>query len=670
MREPALRALRAWLADPQAPRLCVVTGSPGTGKSRLLADLFAAEPASFNAGLSARGMTAAVVEWALAEQLALPPDGLVARLTADTRPATLLIGEFDESGPSLDGSACSAIIETLLGPLLALGHVRLLVEGRPGAVDGFEAESTVLNLDAPAATDRDVFGARMPDEAFPNIGIGLLGGATAEQWLNAQPEETLPGLYSLGFAAAPLDRETWLTLCAVLTGDHAAAQESVSATAPVVARGDGTFALSSRTLRAAGRRRATPDSSQAIAEALLGTVPRRPDGRLDWTAASTYVLRHLLHHNMTSVLADPGFLLAGEPIAITSAFADAGPEPLRRAWLFAAPSLVAGAEPAERATLLRLAALHQGDEATAELFAGNQAEWEVVSADTGPDDAPDGTPEPGWAGPVTALASGHGPHDGQVLTAGADGQIRVLSGPTPTGRLVTGPHDVAAIAVADDGAALVLDTSSGLHVRRPESTAASSADRLDTLLNAGPARPTDSAALIAAIERHGAELTALGAADGLLLTGDRTGEVRAWPNGASPSSARLHDGPVTAVACVRTRPDMHAVISGGADGAVRLWGVGQEPMASPVEQRETPVSAIAAGRLSTGPAFVAAWADGLIIIWDLKSGLPDTLRLGYAVHSVALGTDGTLVIGGRHGTATIRFHPRIAWPDIDQAQAD
>jgi hypothetical protein len=36
-REPAAAALLAWLADPEAPRLCLVTGGAGCGKSALLA---------------------------------------------------------------------------------------------------------------------------------------------------------------------------------------------------------------------------------------------------------------------------------------------------------------------------------------------------------------------------------------------------------------------------------------------------------------------------------------------------------------------------------------------------------------------------------------------------------------------------------------------------------
>jgi hypothetical protein len=587
MREPALRALRAWLGDAHAPRLCVVTGSPGTGKSSLLAELRAANSASFDATLSARGMTPAVVEWAIAGRLTLPPDGLLARLAADTRPATILIGEFDESGPAMDGASCGEIIATLLDPLLALGHVRVLVEGRPAAIDGFTTGSTVLNLDAPAATDREAFAAWLPDEAFPNIGTGLLGGATVEQWLNAQPEETLPALYALGFAAAPVDRATWLTFCTAITGDAASAEESVEATAPLVARDDGTYTLANRALGDAARRRAAPGSATAIAEALLGTVPRRADGRPDWASASPYVLRHLTHHGVTSVLGDPGFLPAGDPVAVTAAFENAGPEPLRKAWQFAAPSLVAGAGPAERAALLRLAALHHGDEATAALFAGTPTAWEVVSVE-GVDDAPaDGSPA-------------YGP-DGWVAPPG------------PTRRLVTGPRHVAAI------------------------------------------------------EHHGAELTALGAGDGLLLTGDRTGEVRAWPSrrqkAASPSSARLHDGPVTALACVHITPDTNTVVSGGADGAVRRWDIGRDPAATPVERRGAPVSAVAAGMLSSGPAYAAAWADGLLTVWDLRTGRSYGLRLGYLLHSVALGPGDTLVVRGRHGTATVRFHPETAWPD-------
>lgn len=605
MREPALRALRAWLGDAQGPRLCVVTGSPGTGKSRLLAELRASGSGPFDATLSARGMTPAVVEWVIAAQLSLPPDGLIDRLAADTRPATILIGEFDESGPALDGAACAEIVTTLLDPLLALGHVRLLVEGRPRAVDGFRAESTVLNLDAPAATDREAFAARMPDEAFPNIGTGLLTGATAEQWLNAQPEETLPGLYALGFAAGPADRATWLTLCTAITGDAASAEESVEVTGPMVARDDGTYAMVSRALGESARRRAAPGSAEAIAGALLGTVPHRADGRPDWASASPYLLRHLTHHGVTSVLGDPGFLLAGEPVAITAAFADAGPEPLRETWMIAAPSLVTGAGPAERAALLRLAALHRRDEATAALFGGAQTAWEVVSVDA-------------TAGPGVAY--------------GREGRPRTPA--DPGGRLVTGPHDVAAIATAGDGG-----TASG------------------------PERGEDGVSL-PAIGRHGAELTALGGGDGLLVTGHRTGEVHAWPNAAASSSAHLHDGPVTAVACVRSAPDTRTVVSGGADGAVRRWDVGREPAATPAERRDAPVSAVAAGTLSTGPAYAAAWADGLLTVWDLRSGWSYGLRLGYLLRSVALGPGDTLLVGGRYGTATVRFHPDAAWPGL------
>src|SRR5215831_8970604 len=104
MREPALRVLRAWLTDAGPARLCVVTGSPGTGKTRLLAEFLAEQHDSFDAVLHTRGMTAGLIAWGLAERLALPADDIVARLTADTRPATIAITEFDETGLALDGA--------------------------------------------------------------------------------------------------------------------------------------------------------------------------------------------------------------------------------------------------------------------------------------------------------------------------------------------------------------------------------------------------------------------------------------------------------------------------------------------------------------------------------------------------------------------------------------
>ena len=128
--------------------------------------------------------------------------------------------------------------------------------------------------------------------------------------------------------------------------------------------------------------------------------------------------------------------------------------------------------------------------------------------------------------------------------------------------------------------------------------------------------------------------------------------------------------PLTWTLDTTTQVPQAPTVSGGADGAVRLWRLGEKPVAAPVERRDAPVSAVAAGSLSGGPAVAAAWVDGLVVIWDLESGRPDALRLGCLVRSVAFGPDDTLVVGGQHGVATIRFRPAVAWPDLRQANPD
>jgi hypothetical protein len=96
-REPAAAALLGWLADPSAPRLCVVSGSEGCGKSTLLAWLVmhgsregtvaerAVHAVAPYAGDSVRGLV-----WALADQLdvvARAPGELRDLLVRERRPS-------------------------------------------------------------------------------------------------------------------------------------------------------------------------------------------------------------------------------------------------------------------------------------------------------------------------------------------------------------------------------------------------------------------------------------------------------------------------------------------------------------------------------------------------------------------------------------------------------
>ncbi|MFI1018177.1 hypothetical protein [Streptomyces sp. NPDC020965] len=128
-REPAAAALLGWLADPHAPRLCLVSGSTGCGKSTLLAWLV--QHGSRHGAATERAVHAVVpfaedslrgTVWSLADQLgvvARAPGELVAALGNDPRRTVIVL-------PGLPGED----IAELALALVRLPHLRLIVECR------------------------------------------------------------------------------------------------------------------------------------------------------------------------------------------------------------------------------------------------------------------------------------------------------------------------------------------------------------------------------------------------------------------------------------------------------------------------------------------------------------------------------------------------------------
>lgn len=158
-REPAGAALLAWLADPSAPGLCVITGGAGCGKSGLLAwlvrhgtDAGAGRERAVHAFVPLTGYGVRGAVWTLAEQLALVvrgPEEFLARLAADRRPVTIVL-------PDLHAAADPGALAELVLALRAYDHVRLVVETRSGtAVHRQLADSgaAVMDLDEPRWTD-------------------------------------------------------------------------------------------------------------------------------------------------------------------------------------------------------------------------------------------------------------------------------------------------------------------------------------------------------------------------------------------------------------------------------------------------------------------------------------------------------------------------------------
>ncbi len=159
-RDLAGAALLGWLADPAAPRLCVVTGSAQCGKSRLLAWLVRH---GFRAGtvrdravhavvpMEGTGIRGAV--WALSSQLgvtARTTESLVAALKPDSRRTVIVLPDLHA------GIGDPAEFAELVIGLAGLSQVRLVTEVRntnPLLPELRPAAPAVMDLDETQWTD-------------------------------------------------------------------------------------------------------------------------------------------------------------------------------------------------------------------------------------------------------------------------------------------------------------------------------------------------------------------------------------------------------------------------------------------------------------------------------------------------------------------------------------
>ncbi|MER6406249.1 hypothetical protein ABT269_22580 [Streptomyces viridosporus] len=158
-REPAAAALLAWLADPAAPRMCLITGSAGCGKSTLLAWLVAhgtrpetPQNRRVHAVAPLQGLGVRGAVWTLANQLgvvARAPAELAAALAADRRPITIVL-------PDLQDAADTLVLADMAAILSRLEHVRVIVEATASSLAATHLADhapAVMNLDHDQWTD-------------------------------------------------------------------------------------------------------------------------------------------------------------------------------------------------------------------------------------------------------------------------------------------------------------------------------------------------------------------------------------------------------------------------------------------------------------------------------------------------------------------------------------
>ncbi|WP_328422698.1 ATP-binding protein [Streptomyces sp. NBC_00443] len=202
-RTAALRALTAWReAAPGAPRVVVVTGDSGSGRSRLLTGflmlcepeyrkrlpLDELDPSTVPPDLPApavpvpEGLTAAQVLWLLADHYELNAtsvEGVYAELAALDEPVTVVVPDVDRAGPVRTAGEPARLVREVLSPLAATETVRLLAEvPRQLVAELAEGQASgtvqIIDLDEPEWADpegllRHAHAALSPEFGAPEL---------------------------------------------------------------------------------------------------------------------------------------------------------------------------------------------------------------------------------------------------------------------------------------------------------------------------------------------------------------------------------------------------------------------------------------------------------------------------------------------------------------------
>ncbi|MFH8408060.1 ATP-binding protein [Streptomyces sp. NPDC018019] len=151
-RTAVLRALAAWRMQwPGAPRVVVLTGSPGSGRSHLVAGFLMLcdpeyrkrlplddlDPTTVPPDLPApavpdpRGLTTDQLLWAIADHYGLRATrsaDIVPELAAAPEPLTIVVPDVDRAGPVRAADEPARLVREVLRPLAATGTVQLLAD--------------------------------------------------------------------------------------------------------------------------------------------------------------------------------------------------------------------------------------------------------------------------------------------------------------------------------------------------------------------------------------------------------------------------------------------------------------------------------------------------------------------------------------------------------------
>ncbi|MEV6173917.1 ATP-binding protein [Streptomyces sp. NPDC051954] len=198
-RAAVLRTLAAWRTErPGTPRVLVLTGNPGSGRSHLIAGFLMLCDPEYRKRLSlddldpstvppelpapavpgAAGMTAGQVVRLLADHFGLAadaPSDVFTELASLADPVTVVVPDIDRAGPVRAAEEPARLTREVLKPLAAIETVRLLTELPRPLADEFAAGlpvGTVQVIDLAAPQWADPQGLVLQAEALLNPRLG------------------------------------------------------------------------------------------------------------------------------------------------------------------------------------------------------------------------------------------------------------------------------------------------------------------------------------------------------------------------------------------------------------------------------------------------------------------------------------------------------------------
>ncbi|GAA5069176.1 hypothetical protein GCM10023336_52950 [Streptomyces similanensis] len=324
-------------------------------------------------------------------------------------------------------------------------------------------------------------------------------------------------------------------------------------------------------LRATAGRPAV-DVQRTVGEALTALVPVAADGRPDWFAAPPYVRMHLATHAaaagaLDTLMADPGFLLAAEPLALLRAFASVGghgpARQVRGAYEQVAHRLTTDRPLGERAADLQLSARRCGADDLADRIGalGVAMPWSATWA---------------WwsASGVHRLLSGHT----KSIECTAVGEL--------DGRPV-------AVTGSQDGTALVWDLISQRRIGVP--------------LSVGIAV---SAVAVSDLDDYT-----------IVLTGAEDGTVRIWDLSVGQEFGAPLTGHTNRIESVVTGRvgGSEVALTASSDGTARLWDLRtRRQLGTALAAHRRTVNDADLGDLDGRPIAVTGGEDRALYVWDLS----------------------------------------------------